>query len=183
MLFVNFRPARERISDYESFAKYTEKLITVLRHATSSGEAIDMQDMFARFTMDTAGEFLFGTSDLNTLDLPLPRASQAAIGPKGVATDGIYGGFVQAFEQGQINFIKRVGQPVPLWAAREFFGDTQTETARTIGAFLEPLARRALANKALTATGDVKAKEESFLDHLALSTDGLAPLSLMAYSH
>ncbi|KAG8881394.1 hypothetical protein FRB98_004374 [Tulasnella sp. 332] len=166
--------ARERISDYESFTKYTEKLITILRRATPSNEAVDIQDMFARFTMDTAGEFLFGTPDLNTLDLPLPKAEKAILGPKGIATDGIYGGFVLAFEQAQLNLLKRIGQPIPLWTAREFFKDPQTETARTIEAFLEPLAKRALENKAQMAAEETNTKEEeSFLDHLARSTDGL----------
>lgn len=164
--------ARERISDYDSFAKYTDKLIAIIKCATSSGEAIDMQDMFARFTMDTAGEFLFGSPDLNTLDLPVPGPLEAALGPKGIATDGRYGGFVQAFEQGQINVRARTGQQLPQWTAREFFKDTQTETAKAIAEFLEPLAKKALENKALMAAGETKMNEESFLDHLALSTDG-----------
>ncbi|KAG9007742.1 hypothetical protein FRB94_013977 [Tulasnella sp. JGI-2019a] len=163
--------ARERISEYESFAKYTNKLIVVLGRAISSGEPIDVQDMFARFTMDTAGEFLFGTSDLNTLDLPFPKASEAVLGPKGIATDTVYGGFVQAFEQGQINTHKRVGQPIPFWAAREFIVDSQTETAKVIQEFLEPLARKALERKAQVLASGEKMDEESFLDHLALSTD------------
>lgn len=151
--------------------KYTNKMITILKGATSSGQAIDMQDMFARFTMDTAGEFLFGTSELNTLDLPLPKASEAAIGPKGVATDGIYGGFVQAFEQGQVNARKRSSQPAPLWTAREFFHDSQTETAKAIDDFLEPLARKSLQRKDAVLAGGGKVDEGSFLDHLAMSTD------------
>ncbi|KAG8874188.1 hypothetical protein FRB98_008587, partial [Tulasnella sp. 332] len=163
--------ARERISDYESFVKYTEKLIAILKRAASSGEAIDMQDMFARFTMDTAGEFLFGTSDLNTLDLPIPKASEAVLGPKGIATDGLYGGFVQAFEQGQINVRLRASRPGPLWTAQEFFYDKQTETAKAIDDFLGPLAKKSLERKRQVLAGRGKTEEESFLDHLAMSTD------------
>ncbi|KAG9000688.1 hypothetical protein FRB94_005236 [Tulasnella sp. JGI-2019a] len=163
--------ARERISEYESFTKHTDKMIVVLKRLVTSGEAIDVQDMFSRFTMDTAGEFLFGTSDLNTLDLPFPKASEAVLGPKGVATDTIYGGFVQAFEQGQINSHKRVGQPLPLWTAREFIHDSQTGIAKGIRDFLEPLARTALDKRRQFVAGKAEVEEESFLDHLALSTD------------
>jgi hypothetical protein len=42
----------------------------------------------SRFSMDAAGEFLFGASDLNTLDLPLPIAAQAKMGPKGTLAEG-----------------------------------------------------------------------------------------------
>lgn len=38
--------------------------------------------------MDAAGEFLFGASDLNTLDLPLPVAGQAKMGTKGTLAEG-----------------------------------------------------------------------------------------------
>ncbi|KAG9001078.1 hypothetical protein FRB93_012458 [Tulasnella sp. JGI-2019a] len=145
--------ARERISEYESFRKYTDKLIVVLKRAIYSGEPIDVQDMFARFTIDTAGEFLFGTSDLNTLDLPFPKASEAVIGPKGIATDTVY------------------GQPMPFWAAREFLVDSQTEMAKVIEGFLEPLAKKAMERKAQVLASGEKMDEESFLDHLALSTD------------
>jgi len=163
--------ARERISEYKSFEKYTDKLISILKRATASDEAIDMQDMFARFTMDTAGEFLFGTSELNTMDLPIPKASEVALGPKGISTDGIYGGFVKALEQGQINTRRRVGQPIPVWASREFFVDSQTAIIKAIREFLEPLARNALQKKDPARTSEGQFDEESFLDHLALSTD------------
>ncbi|KAG8999414.1 hypothetical protein FRB94_006194 [Tulasnella sp. JGI-2019a] len=160
--------ARERIGEYESFAKNTDKMLAVLKRKTAAGEAVDVQDIFSRFTMDTAGEFLFGTSDLHTLDLPFPKASEAVLGPKGIATDGIYGGFVKAFEQGQVNTRKRLGQPFPAWTAREFFNYSQSETAKGIRDFLEPLVRNATQRR---RQSEAKAEEGSFLDHLADSTD------------
>lgn len=168
------RIARERISDYEALHKYTEKLLKGLKRAIAAGEAVDVQDMFSRFTMDAAGEFLFGTSDFNTLDLPFPKASEAVLGPKGIATDGHYGSFVKAFEQGQANTRGRFGKPTPLWAALEFFHDTQADTNNVIQAYLDPLIRKALDHKARRAAGKADAEEEvmSFLDHLALSSDG-----------
>ncbi|KAG8871384.1 hypothetical protein FRB98_000821 [Tulasnella sp. 332] len=165
--------SRERISDYEIFQKYTDKMIGGLKHATDSGEAVDVQDMFSRFTMDAAGEFLFGTSELNTLDLPFTKAAEAVLGPKGIATEGYYGSFVKAFEQSQLNTRKRFGKPVQVWTILEFFHDIQTDSTNAIQDFLDPLIKKALENKARRAAGKMNADEEvlSFLDHLALSSD------------
>ncbi|KAG8889661.1 hypothetical protein FRB98_003464 [Tulasnella sp. 332] len=167
--------SRERISDYENFQKYSDKMIGGLKRAVSSGEAVDVQDMFSRFTMDAAGEFLFGTSELDTLNLPFPKASEVVLGPKGIATEGKYGDFVRAFEQSQLNARRRSVKPVAVWAAQEFFHDIQTDTTNVIQAFLDPLIRKALENKARRVSGDVNEDEEvlSFLDHLALSSDDI----------
>ena len=60
---------------------------------------MDVQDVFGRFTLDAAGEFLFGTTKLNTLDLPLPCPAEASLGAKGSLLEGVHGDFVNAFEQ------------------------------------------------------------------------------------
>ena len=54
--------ARERIADFETFERYTSQTLDLLGVITSSGAmngAIDAQDLYARFTMDSASEFLF----------------------------------------------------------------------------------------------------------------------------
>ena len=56
-----------------------------------------MQDLLARFTIDTAAEFLFGTA-LSTLHAALPIAGKAKMGPKGSAINDEFGTFAWAFE-------------------------------------------------------------------------------------
>lgn len=90
--------ARERVRDFELFDTYSEKVIDIFRTRALADESIDVQDVFGRFTMDAAGQFLFGTNTLNTLELPLPRPGQGALGSKGTQLGGDYGKFVSAFE-------------------------------------------------------------------------------------
>ncbi|KAG8893550.1 hypothetical protein FRB99_001878 [Tulasnella sp. 403] len=155
--------------DYDIFVKYTEKLIHQMKQLVQQGEVVDVQEMFARFTLDTAGEFLFGTGDLNTLDLPSPKAGHAVLGQKGAAMGGTYGEFVTGFEEAQIKAARRSAVPPLAWTAKEFFRDTLAGTNKAIDNYLAPLVLRALENKKLGKQG-----EESFLDHLASSTDGPA---------
>lgn len=139
----------------------------------SSDSPIDVQDIFARFTMDTAGEFLFGTSSLNTMDLPLPKAGQAVAGAKGTATGGAYGSFVNAFDEGNVNIHRRLGKPQVVWSTLEFFKDGQAQAHKAVDAYLEEVARGALSKKRMKIqAATVGSEDDSFLDHLARSTDG-----------
>jgi hypothetical protein len=49
-------PVRERITDYGHFDKYSNKVIQLLKERADSDESLDVQDIFARFTLDAAGE-------------------------------------------------------------------------------------------------------------------------------
>lgn len=50
--------ARERVTDYEHYEKYSNKVVDLLKKRAEDGESVDLQDVFARFTLDAAGEFL-----------------------------------------------------------------------------------------------------------------------------
>jgi len=62
--------AKERISDFEMFNKHSDHLLSTIRRlSTASGGsfshskgAIEIQDLFGRFTLDAAIEFLMGGS-------------------------------------------------------------------------------------------------------------------------
>ncbi|KAG9046265.1 hypothetical protein FS837_004762 [Tulasnella sp. UAMH 9824] len=167
--------ARERISDYECFSRHTEKLLAIIQDHSSSDTPLDVQDIFARFTMDAAEEFLFGNHDFATLDLPLPKPGQTEEGAKGSVLEGVFGRFVQAFEQGQTNAVNRLGKGNYGWTITEFFSDKQMPIVKTMEEYLEPLAAAAIKRKKeREAKGEVESKEhESFLDHLVASTDDL----------
>ena len=49
--------ARERTIDVENFEKYTQKTLDVLANYPAD-KPIDLQDLFARFTMDVGAAFV-----------------------------------------------------------------------------------------------------------------------------
>lgn len=153
-------------------------MIDIAKTASLTDSPIDVQALFARFTLDTAGDFLFGTSELNTLDLPLPIAGQAKLGPKGTATEGAFGSFSVAFEDAQMYVIQRASSTDMVWMAREFFKDGSAGNRKVIDDFIYPLARKALDAKKQRLAGKEEVQEESFLEHLAASTDGKLPFML-----
>ncbi|KIO25816.1 hypothetical protein M407DRAFT_24871 [Tulasnella calospora MUT 4182] len=165
--------ARERISDYECFSRHSDKLLAIIQAHSISDTPLDVQDVFGRFTMDAAEEFLFGNHDFATLDLPLPKAGQTEEGVKGSALEGVFGRFVQAFEQGQTNAVNRLGKGNYGWTITEFFSDKQMPIAKTMEEYLEPLAAAAIKRKKeREAKGEEESREhQSFLDHLVASTN------------
>jgi cytochrome P450 len=61
---------RQRISDLEIFEFHTDKLLSLI---PANGETFDIMDLWYRFTLDAATEFLFGES-VHSLDNPkVPR--------------------------------------------------------------------------------------------------------------
>lgn len=122
--------------------------------------------------MDAAGEFLFGTSELNTLDLPLPKPGVARLGPKGSAPEGEYGGFVSAFEEVQIRVLRR--SQTFLWPLWEFWTDSSKAPNAVIDAWVLPLVEKALNEKNQRIRDDQKLDDDegSLTDHLVQSTNG-----------
>lgn len=150
-------------------------MIRIAKHHADQGTPLDVQDLFARFTLDTAGEFLFGTSDLNTLDSPLPQAGSAKLGPKGSQTDDEFGTFATAFEEGGMEVVHRALATDINWTIKQFFGDKLVGPQSIMDAYLMPLARKALDEKKARDNGKEASQEKSFLEHLAGSTDGEWP--------
>lgn len=165
-----YRSVRERVTDFNSFNHYSDKVVNILRQRASIGESIDVQDLFARFTLDAAGEFLFGTSELNTLDMDLPRPGKSRMGTRGSQPEGHYGGFVAAFEQLQTVAMIRFSRSLT-WPLFEMFTDITAGPNKVLTEWMRPLINKALENKNKIASGKVDAHEGSFLDYLAQSTD------------
>jgi hypothetical protein len=112
-------------------------VLDIYRARALSGESVDVQDVFGRFTLDAAGEFLFGTTKLNTLDLPLPRPGEASLGAKGTLSGGDYGDFVNAFEQIQSIVVKRTRRSW-LWPLFELFTDAMAKYNKAIDDWASP---------------------------------------------
>ncbi|KAL1742984.1 cytochrome P450 [Schizophyllum fasciatum] len=161
--------ARDRISDLDTFERYTQRTLSILADAASKDEPLDIQDLFSRFALDATSEFLFGDS-FDTLAGERPIAGVARLGPKGATAGDPFGSFVQAFEAAQVTCTNRarIGH---FWPLLELFRDANRENADHIRQWLDPLVERALRDKAKMAGVDSPVAERNFLEHLVESTD------------
>ena len=165
---------RERVTDFDLFDRYTQKLIGRIAEHADQGVAMDLQDLFARLTMDAAGEFLFSSTSINSLDMDLPIAGKAKIGPRGTAVESMYGGFVNAFDEVQVLIPVRGRMGPYIWPLVEMRGDKAKKHRRVIDAWLQPLLDSAFDRRReyVNAGGNAKAPAgETFLDDLVSSTD------------
>ncbi|KAG8984754.1 hypothetical protein FRB93_006332 [Tulasnella sp. JGI-2019a] len=172
-LRANARPyfSRNRVSDFEAISKNSEKVVALMRGKALTGEPFDVQDIFERFTMDTAGEFLFGDGELNTLNHPLrlPRSKDTlSVIPKD------YGGFVNAYTEGNRRVLERYSFPPLYWTVRDLFHDQMTAPTEAIAEYLGPLVVKALELKKQRLVDQEKVVQEvSYLEHLAASTEDI----------
>ncbi|KAJ7661715.1 cytochrome P450 monooxygenase CYP63 [Mycena rosella] len=163
--------ARDRISDFDIFEKYTRRTLKLVSSLSHSNQACDAQDLFSRLTLDAASEFLFGT-DLETLGGRLPVAGKTAMGPKGSATDDSWGAFAQAFEMAQ-QIVTDRGRIGHMWPLFELFKDKNEDNVNVIRTWLDPLVRRAVEDKRTAQKAGIESPvaDKTFLQHLADSTD------------
>ncbi|QRW07239.1 cytochrome P450 family protein [Ceratobasidium sp. AG-Ba] len=158
--------SRDRISHFDNFARHSDIAITQLfaRLAEPSHPAIDFQDLVARFTLDSATEFLFG-KDAQSLSAPLPY-------PNSPPTDDS-ASFAAAFGRAQEQLLMRFGTSI-LWPVIEMFWDRTGADMKVINAYVQPILREKLEEKKRMGG---KAKEEkdeeknTLLDHLVQFTD------------
>ncbi|KAF9506193.1 hypothetical protein BS47DRAFT_1399699 [Hydnum rufescens UP504] len=168
--------ARERVSDLEYFNHYSNKTVELFLARALSGESIDVQDVFGRFTLDVASEFLFATTKLNTLDLPLPRPGEAAMVATGTQGHD-YGEFLNALEQIQLITSERVRRSW-VWPLYEWWGDATSPYNKAIDDWVAPLIQGALEAKKKRGSEKMGANEASLTDHLVDSTDNLKNILL-----
>ncbi|OJA17451.1 hypothetical protein AZE42_05935 [Rhizopogon vesiculosus] len=162
---------RNRISDFALFEKYASHTIDVLSGMASHDQPCDVQDLFARFTIDAASDFLFG-ENLDTLSKRLPAPSSGSQSDRGSATDDSWGTFAQAFEAAQriITMRARTGS---IWPVFELFEDKTAPHVEIIKRWLDPLVKKTLEHKAAAQkVGRWSTMEDkTFLEHLADSTE------------
>lgn len=174
--------ARDRISDFELFERYTSRTLAILSEKATSNQPIDVQDLYARFTIDAASEFLFG-KNLDTLSGQLPQSASVALHERGSTTNDAWGTFARAFETLQhINTLRaRMGL---IWPIFELFKDKAAPYVDTIRQWLDPLVRQALEDNAAAKQAGIKSNvgEKTFLQHLIDNTQGWLPSSQRFFS-
>ena len=133
---------------------------------------IEAQDLFSRFSVDSASEFLFGER-LDTLHGSLPDPEKAAVGSKGSATDDSFGAFVNAFEASQQITTQRARRGY-FWPIKELFHDEAVPHANVISDYLQPIVDRALAARNTMKRAGMRssADQNTFLEYLADNTEG-----------
>lgn len=67
--------AKDRISDFDLFEKYAGSTLAILRSLSSRAAPVDVQDLYSRFSLDAAAEFLFGER-LDTLHGAYPSPAK-----------------------------------------------------------------------------------------------------------
>ncbi|EJD53569.1 CYP63 cytochrome P450 monooxygenase-like protein [Auricularia subglabra TFB-10046 SS5] len=169
---------RERISDFDIFARHADSAIAAMLARAREGVPVDLQDLTGRFTLDSATEFLFGAC-VHALASPLPRPGEImADGSRRVAPGAVLSRadeFVRAFNQAQVVISNRLWVG-PIWPLYEFWQDKTKEPMKVIDAFIDPILAQALSKKKeRVALGELAAddKEEAatLLDHLVMHTD------------
>ncbi|KZT30241.1 cytochrome P450 monooxygenase CYP63 [Neolentinus lepideus HHB14362 ss-1] len=163
--------ARDRISDFELYEKHAQRLLSIVSSTASSNLACDVQDLYSRFTMDSASEFLFG-ENFDTLSGSRPEPGKATLGAKGSALDDDFGTFAQAFEECQqvITTRARLGYT---WPLHELWEDKTLKPVQRVRKWLDPIVQRVLDDKARMRKAGILSPvgEKNFLQHLADSTD------------
>ncbi|KAH7096732.1 cytochrome P450 [Auriculariales sp. MPI-PUGE-AT-0066] len=165
--------ARERISDLHRADTHTNKLIDIIISHCESGPrhgALDIQDLFARLTMDNGSDFLFGQS-LGTLDHPRPRADNAQIGVKGNARRCAE--FVNAFES--MIFVNEDRAKTMIWMALEFFHDRNAKHVKIARNYVDGLITKAISRRGSAETAETErqkvADDETLLDFMIASCE------------
>ncbi len=63
--------SRDRISHFHIFERHADQVLDIMAQRLREGHAVDIQDAFLRFTIDSASEFLF-SSCVHSIDDGLP---------------------------------------------------------------------------------------------------------------
>ncbi|KAN0078302.1 Cytochrome P450 [Tylopilus felleus] len=163
--------ARDRISDFELFDRHSHRTISILSDMAAANQPCDVQDLYARFTIDASSEFLFG-KNLDTLSGQLPMPGSTILSGRGSSTDDAWGTFVTAFETVQ-QIITARGRLGVIWPVFELLDDKTTPYVDTIRQWVDPLVRQTLDENAASKQAGIRdgLEEKTFLQHLADSTE------------
>ena len=170
---------KERISHFDIFSRHADTALSLASRRLRGGYAVDVQDLFGRFTLDSATDFLTGRC-LNSLEeeLPYPRGSDPEKAQRSSYGMGVAGRFSKSFLEAQFYMEKRTrrGEIWPLWEMKR---DATKEPMMIVEKFLTPILSDALSRKDVSGGGDSPIgqqdeleEEETLVDHLVKQTNG-----------
>ncbi|KAF9523245.1 cytochrome P450 monooxygenase pc-3 [Crepidotus variabilis] len=148
---------RERIADFDNFEQHATLALAKAEKRLAEGYAIDFQDLVARFTLDSATQFLFGY-DVESLAARIPYPSSPPLPhldklnqlntPELVSEDHPSNAFVDAFAEGQEKSVRRmrVGDIWPV-SGEDFWRDGVQPLRKVVEKYIEPMVVKALERK------------------------------------
>ncbi|KAK0199389.1 cytochrome P450 monooxygenase pc-3 [Desarmillaria ectypa] len=165
---------KERVSDLDIFERHANNAIVQIEKRLREGYPVDLQDAAARFTIDTATEYLFGKAVGSTsAQFPYPPGSrQESRLPMDIhPSDSFVTASVLAQKQLQLRLL--MGQ---YWPLREVWIDRLIPFRKVVNDFFEPILVDALnrKNRDMSAAPNAeKGGKElvSLLERLVQSTD------------
>jgi len=174
--------SKDRVSHFDNFERHADDAIAQIKARFKEGYAVDFQDAVARFTLDSATEFLFGC-DVRSLSAGLPYPHNS---PNGNALNAKMANhpaneFAEAFRRGQevLALRSRYGFN---WPLKEFWRDEAKVHVELVNKFIDPILSEALRKKKESGVtrqdwkgaskGDREVEDgETLLDHLINYTD------------
>ena len=144
-------------------------VILRLKERLSEGVSVNVQDLFSRYTMDTATDFLFG-QDVKSLSgaLPYPSTYKGHTPPRDHPSDK----FTTAFDRAQEYTCPR-GFFGKAWRLFEFWEDKVATQREITNEFIDPLIRAAMQKKGGTEkVNGVGEDDGTLLDYLVTQTEG-----------
>ncbi|KAF8804608.1 cytochrome P450 [Phlegmacium glaucopus] len=174
---------KDRISHFENFDRHADEAINQIKTRFREGYAVDIQDVAARFTLDSATEFLFG-NDVHSLTagIPYPHNSpQPAAASEESATSSCSSSphtarFAKAFSEAQLVTLDRARFGL-LWPLFEFWHDKMEKPMRIVHELIDPIVADAVAKRKVSDSkkesgdDDKIGHEKTLLEDLASSTD------------
>ncbi|KAH9478505.1 Cytochrome P450 monooxygenase 75 [Psilocybe cubensis] len=163
--------SRERISDFEIYDRNWNISLTLAKDRLAEGYSIDVQDLIARFTLDSASEFLFG-KNVESLSAGLPYHQSVSKKNSSEFFDHPSNQFVKAFSSGLLRIASRLTMGEE-WPLAEFMGDKIKPFREVMDDFVEPMMKAALAKREqdiLLKNGQSEKEELNLLSHLVNHT-------------
>ncbi|KAJ7062829.1 cytochrome P450 [Mycena amicta] len=181
--------SRERVTDFDIFDKHAKDVLDRVTARLNEGYPVDIQDVVARFAVDSATEFLFGVSvDSILAGLAYPQSAHLT-SPEFLSHPS--NEFVTSFIEGQRLNIDRM-RFGSRWQLSEFWKDlihphrqardlfysplSRSSLMQVMDSFIEPIVQRALNERAQRdATGANTEEKEAttLLTHLTKDTQDL----------
>ncbi|KAK0491658.1 cytochrome P450 [Armillaria novae-zelandiae] len=160
---------KDRIADFDNFERHAVSTISHIKARLGEGFPIDFQDVVARFTLDSATEFLFGKDvESITAGLPYPADSPLANSPHFVNHPSNL--FIKAFSRGMELIASRV-QGGGTWPLIEFWKDKVQSNREAVDRFIQPVLAKALDKKSKGIEIESDEETMSLLDLLVRSTN------------
>ncbi|KAF8516458.1 cytochrome P450 [Hysterangium stoloniferum] len=156
---------KERITDFLLYDRKAALTLGKMQQRLDTGMAVDFHVSSWRFTLDSASEFLLGTS-VNSLEDQLPMPYNTPAFETSTALDTAGNRFTKAFAEAQIVLLNRVDL-ARLWPLGEIFQDKLKEPMKEIRKFIEPIIDRSRAKRDADGAED----ESTVLGYLLTITD------------